>query len=390
MGAGACTHRATNPDALAQAALARAPIFDGHNDLAIHFASEQPIWSLQRLNLAQLPGQSSLAKWHAGRVGGALVTTGSTLEPGAPSHYPSLQRSFAWFDAMVALHPDTVAKVVSLTELRAARRGSKVGLIMAAEGGEQIDQSLHNLRDAYARGVRSMGIVYNDHGAIGDGALPGRNSKPPSGGLTPFGRSVVAEMNRLGMIVDLSHAAEATANQAILASRAPVLFSHSGARQITDTPRNLSDETLRHVRQRDGLVMVPLVPYFTSASHARWWEAGEANHARLQKEYPGDPERVRQESARWDQENPAPAVGVPDVADHIEHIARVAGHEHVGIGSDFDGMGSHVIPALADASLLPALFTELARRGWSRHRLELLASRNFERLLAAVEDAARR
>lgn len=235
-----------------------------------------------------------------------------------------------------------------------------------------------------------MGIVYNDNGAIGDGALPGRNSKPASGGLTPFGRSVIAEMNRLGMIVDLSHAAESTANQSILESRAPVLFSHSGGRQVTDTPRNLSDQTLRLVRQHDGLVMVPLVPYFISSDYARWWEAGEANYARLQAQFPDDRERVKRDSTRWDQENPAPTVGIANVADHIEHIARVAGHERVGVGSDFDGMGSHVIAPLADASMLPHLFTELARRGWSQEQLEMLASRNFERLFGAVEAVAKR
>lgn len=389
-GAGACSHRAIVPEAVAKASLERTRIFDGHNDLAIHFAREQPEWSLERLNLAVLPGQSSVAKWQSGRVGGALVTTSSTLDPASPGQYASLRRSFAWFDDLIARHPDTVTKVVSLAELRAAHRVGKVGLIMTVEGGEQIEQSLANLRNAYARGVRSMGIVYNDHGAIGDGALPGQSSKAASGGLTPFGHSFIAEMNRLGMIVDLSHAAESTANQAIRAARAPVIFSHSGARRITDTPRNLSDETLQLVREHDGLVMVPLVPYFVSSTFARWWQAGEANFARLQAQFPNDAERVKRDSKRWDQENPAPAVHIADVADHIEHIARVAGHERVGVGSDFDGMGSHVIAPLADASMLPSLFIELARRGWSQRQLELLASRNFERIFGAVEAGATR
>ena len=387
-GVGACAHAPVDPRTVAQAALEGAPIFDGHNDLAIHFAREQPIWSLERLNLTNLRGQSNLATWQAGRVGGALVTTGSTLEPGAPGQYASLRRSFDWFDAVAAAHHDQVAKVTGANELRAARGAGKIALIMAIEGGEQLEQSLVNLRDAHDRGVRSIGIVYNDHGAIGDGALPDPDSRP-SGGLTPFGRSVIAEMNRLGMIVDLSHAAELTANQAIRFSRAPVLFSHSGARGVTGTPRNLSDETLRLVRQYRGLVMVPLVPYLVSSDYARWWNAGEANYARLQKQFPDDPERVNRESARWDEENPAPTVRIADVANHIDHVARIAGHAHVGIGTDFDGMGSHVIPALADASTLPALFEELARRGWSQQQLELLAGRNFERLFGAVERAAR-
>ncbi len=259
---------------------------------------------------------------------------------------------------------------------------------MAVEGGDQIDGSLANLRTAYARGVRSLGIIYNHHNVIGDGGMPSGSSRPAVGGLTPFGREVIAEMNRLGMIVDLSHAADMSTQQAIVASRAPVLFSHSGARALASSPRNLSDSMLRLAGSRGGLVMVPLAPYFVSEDHWRWWSAGEANYARLQSLYPDDPEWVRAESRRWDTENPQPVVGTSEVADHIEHVARVAGYANVGIGSDFDGIGSHVIPALADASMVPALFEELARRGWTQAQLEALAGGNFELFLAQVEQAA--
>lgn len=388
---GGCTHLSPSPEDRARAALERTPIFDGHNDLAIHFAGEEPQWSLERLSLEQLPGQSSLGKFRAGRVGAALITTSSALAAGSPSHFPSLLRSFDWFDGVVARHPQAVAKVTGLRELRQAQRTGRIGLMIAVEGGEQIDGSLENLRRAYARGVRSMGIVYNDNNVIGDGGMPsaaGRHSK--AGGLTPFGRAVIAEMNRLGMIVDLSHAAETTAMQAIAASRAPVLFSHSGAQTVTDSPRNLSDSTLALVGRSGGVVMVPLVPYFVSNAHWRWWSEGEANYARLQSLYPDDAKRVAAESQQWDRKHPAPSVGISDVADHIEHVARTAGYDHVGIGSDFDGMGSFVIPQLADASMLPALFVELARRRWSQAQLEALAGGNFQRLLAAVERASAR
>ncbi len=383
---GGCTHLSPAPDVRARAALERTPIFDGHNDLAIHFAGEKPQWSLERLSLERLPGQSNLGKFRAGGVGGALITSSSALEPGSPAHFESLQQSFDWFDSLVARHQQSVAKVSSLAELRQARRSGKIALMMAIEGGDQIDGSLDNLRTAYGRGVRSLGIVYNDHNAIGNGGMPDpTRARLPAGGLTPFGRAVIAEMNRLGMIVDLSHAAETTTTQAISASRAPVLFSHSAARVLTASPRNLSDPTLRLVARTGGVVMVPLVPYFVSEAYSRWWNKGEANYARLQGLYPDNAKRVAAESRQWDQQNPAPSVGISDVADHIEHVARTAGHDHVGIGSDFGGMGSHVIPQLADASMLPALFVELARRGWSQAQLEALAGGNFERLLADVE-----
>lgn len=388
---GACAHQPADPASVASAALERTPVFDGHNDLAVHFAYGEPPWSLEKVDLERLPGQSSLAKLRSGHIGGALITTGSALAPEAATHFEALKRSFDWFDSLVVRHQGAVAKVTSLAELRESRQRRKIALIMAIEGGEQIDASIPNLGAAYARGVRSLGIIYNDHNAIGDGGMPSNfASRPAAGGLTPFGLEVIAEMNRLGMIIDLSHAADDSAQQAMRASRAPVIFSHSGARALTSSPRNLSDETLRLAHRRDALVMVPLVPYLVSDAHWRWWSQGEANFARLEKLYPNDRARVIAESRRWDAEHPQPAVAVGDVADHVEHIARLVGFENVGIGSDFDGMGSHVIPALADASRVPALFEELARRGWSQAQLEALASRNFERLLGSVERAAAR
>ncbi len=190
------------------------------------------------------------------------------------------------------------------------------------------------------------------------------------------------------MIVDLSHAEETTALQAMSLSRAPVIFSHSGARARADTARNLSDRALRALRADGGIVMVPLAPYLTTTAHWRWWSSGEARYAELVAAHGDGHSAVSTGMTAWDAANPEPEVTVAHVADQIEHVARVAGHEHVGIGSDFDGMGRFAIPALADASRLPSLFAELARRGWTDAHLHALASGNFERVLGDVEAAS--
>jgi len=369
------------------------PIFDGHNDLAIHFLRARPAWSLDSHDLSvRLAGQTDIPRWRAGGVGGALVTVASDRATGDRDHFSRLLVSLDWFDALVRRYPAEVVPARSVADLRAARRSGRIALMPAIEGGYQLNRSLDNLRVAYARGVRSMTIVYDHHDTIGDGAMVLEQSRAvaatSSGGLSPFGRAVVAEMNRLGMLVDLSHAAESTARQALELSRAPVIFSHSGSRVLADTPRNLSDETLRALAANGGIVMVPLAPYLTTTAHWRWWASGEARFAALQTAHPGNNVAVERGMAEWDAANPQHAVTLAHVADQIEHVARVAGYDHVGIGTDFDGMGSHVIPDLADTTRLPALFAELARRGWSTTQLDSLAGGNFERVLARVEAIA--
>ena len=382
-------------ESTAAAALDRAPIFDGHNDLAIHYARTEPRWSLERLDIATaLPGQSDLPRMRQGQVGGALVTVSSGLDTTAKRHFPALLASFDWFDRLVAANPGRLIHARTASDLREARDAGRIAFMMAIEGGDQIDGSLDNLRAAHARGVRSMTIVYDHHNVIGDGAMAFPSSieaaGPAAGGLTCFGREVVAEMNRLGLIVDLSHAAGTTARDAMAASAAPVLFSHSGARALADSPRNLEEVTLVDLRNNGGMVMVPLAPYLTTHESWRWFMAGEANFARLKRIYGSDKERISREAAAWDAANPPPPVSIAHVADQIEHIASRIGRDRVGIGSDFDGIGGFVIPDLADVTALPDLFTELARRGWSRPELEGLSSRNFERLLRSVEAASRK
>jgi membrane dipeptidase len=366
-------------------------VIDGHADFAVHYLRQN--WAVEAHDItSSLPGQTDVPRWRAGGINGALVTIGSDLPPGSADHFPRVLASVAWFDALIDRHDGVLIKARSADDFDRAANDGRIALMPAIEGGDQIDASLENLRAAYAAGVRSMGIVYDHHNAIGDGAMAMSSSAgiadSPSGGLTPFGRRVIAEMNRLGMMVDLSHAAESSALQAMSVSRAPVIFSHSGARALADTPRNLSDAALREIGRTGGIVMVPFVPYLTTTAHWDWWMAGEAHYAALQARHGNDEAAIAHGMGEWDAANPQPMVAVAHVADQIEHIARVAGRDHVGIGADFDGMGSFAIAELSDGSMIPALFAELSRRGWSPSDLHKIARGNFLRVLRNVETAA--
>ena len=374
---------------------AAVPIFDGHADFAIHYARAEPAWSVSAHDISvALPGQADVLRWREGGVYGALATVASDRGPGGRDQFPRLLAALDWLDALAARHQADIAIARSLAELRRAREEGRIALIPAVEGGDQIDGSLDNLRTLHARGVRSMLIVYDHHNDLGDGAMILEQSpavaRQSNGGLSELGRNVVAEMNRLGMLVDLSHAAEETVHEALSVSSAPIIFSHSAARALADTPRNLSDATLRLVRANGGIVMVPLAPYLITTDHWRWWSSGERRYAELVAAHPGDEAAVQRGMEEWDGANPQPTVAVAQVADQIDHIARVAGPDHVGIGSDFDGMGQFAIGGLEHSGKLQALIEELRRRGWPQARLEALGGGNFERVLARVEAAAGR
>jgi membrane dipeptidase len=257
--------------------------------------------------------------------------------------------------------------------------------MLGIEGGHAIGCSLGALRALASFGAGYLTLTHNDDTPWADSATGER----AHGGLTAFGEEVVRELNRLGVLVDLSHTSDDTMRQAIELSTAPVLFSHSNARALCDVPRNVPDDVLRLVERKGGVVCVTFVPWFLTAEGAAANAAEWEETRRLRDEHPRDPEAVRAGIERYEQEHPAPPTSFADVADHVDHLRRLVGIDHVGIGSDFDG--SPAMPTgLEDVSRYPALFEELAARGYTDADLAKVAGRNVLRVMREAERVAAR
>ena len=376
--------RLTREQALARAdaVLARAPVIDGHNDLAIALRSEAggDVTKVPGFPRERAHGQTDLRRLLAGRVGGQLW---SVFIPGDTQDAARMQlEQIELMRRLIASEPAHLVLARDANELEAALRAGKIGGVLAMEGGYGLEGSLALLRIYYDLGVRSLGLIHDAPLDWADSqALP-----PQHGGLTRFGEEVVREMNRLGMLVDLSHASDETALDAMRVARAPVIFSHQTARALCDIPRNVPDGVLRALKANGGIAMITFVGGFVSQE-----VADVVQPARLVY-------RERAKAAKTDAEREAlrtqlfgalelPPVSVAQVADHVEHVRGLIGVDHVGIGGDFDGAFGFP-EGLSDVSMYRNLFAELARRGWSDEELAKLASGNFLRVLRAAERVA--
>ena len=372
--------------------LAATILFDGHNDLAEAItAATGGSNDLEHLDLrARTPFQTDIPRLRAGLLGAQFW---SVYVPGLRNSKPAVQQ-LEQIDLMrrvFARYPDTFEFVTTAAGVRAAHRHGRIASLLGAEGGHVIENSLGALREYYALGVRYLTLTHYGHTDWADAAtqLPARHH-----GLTPFGREVVREMNRLGMIVDLSHTSAETMAQTLEVSAAPVIFSHSSARGLVDHPRNVPDEVLRRVTVNGGVVMVTFVPEFVDEGLARVElpivmtaiaavQAAKTNAEAAKARAAADAARaLAYASGR-------PRATVAEVADHVEYVRRVAGLDHVGIGADFEG--ADTMPQdLEDVSTYPNLFAELIRRGWSDAELRKLAGENVLRVMEQVERTARR
>ena len=363
--------------------LHRHPIIDGHNDLAIAMR-ELVGYDLRRLPLDErgTRTQTDLVRLAEGGVGGQFW---SVFVPSSWTGERAVTGTLEQIDfvrTFVARYPDHLALATSADEVDAAFARGRVASLMGAEGGHSIDSSLAVLRTLYRLGVRYLTLTHNDNVPWADSAT----DEPAVGGLTDFGRDVVRQMNRLGMLVDLSHVAPATMRQALETSIAPVMFSHSSARAVVDHVRNVPDDVLTTLAGNGGVCMVTFVPAFVSADCLEW-DAEVLELMRAGGENPRDWSAHMAASARYAQQVPAPVATVAQVADHVEHVREVAGLAHVGIGGDFDGC--EPMPAgLEDVSGYPALIAELLGRGWSEDDMAALTRRNILRVLRDAEDCA--
>lgn len=358
------------------------PLIDGHNDLAwrIRTAGNPPgdveAYDLRRRTL----GHTDLPRLTEGRVGAqfwAAYLPGD-LEGGRFARV--LLEQIDIIRRVIARYPDRLALALSADDVEREFGRGRIASLIGLEGGHGIENSLGVLRACHALGARYLTLTHNVTTDWADAAL----DSPRHGGLSPFGREVVREMNRLGMLVDLSHVSPATMHAALDVTRAPVIFSHAGACAVVDHPRNVPDEILRRVRENGGIVMVTFVPPFVSAEAAEFEQRREAEGKRLAAAVP-DPAERRGALEAWEAANPRPRATLAQVADHVQHVRDLAGVDHVGIGSDLDGIDQ--VPAgLEDVSRFPHLLAELARRGWGDEELAKLAGRN---MLRVMREAAR-
>ncbi len=365
--------------------LAAHPIVDGHNDLPFEMRQRFD-YDLDRYDVSQRQSatQTDLVRLAEGGVGAQFW---SVYVPGEWAGERAVAATLEQVDfvhRMVARYPDRLSLVRSVAEVEQARAAGRIGALLGAEGGHSIAESLAVLRMLFALGVRYLTLTHNVHLSWADSAAePAR-----IGGLSDFGRDVVGEMNRLGMLVDLSHTAVETMRAAIEATSAPVIFSHSSARALCDHRRNVPDEVLAELGRNGGVCMVTFVPYFVS-EECRGWYADVRAEMAARGEDPGDIGRLPAAAARHAQRHPEPKATISQVADHVEHVREVAGIGHVGIGGDYDG-SARMPCGLEDVSCYPALIAELIDRGWSDDDLAALTWDNIIRVLADAEAVARR
>jgi membrane dipeptidase len=361
--------------------LSTVPLVDGHNDLLIHFIQGDSLLPLDSYDISRRTrGQTDIPRWRAGRVGASFVTVSGAHRADVER---GLRETLGFFDRLAARYPSDLAVVTSAAAVPQAHAAGRIALILHVEGGEQLQGSIPRLRTLHTLGVRSLGLTWSRTNDLADAA----GDTARWGGVSPVGEGVVREMNRLGMIIDLSHASDRAALAVLALSKAPVMFSHSSARELAEVSRNVPDHVLRALASNGGVVMVTFVPYFTTKAYADWYARGEAVWDTLRERHGADRNAASVAMKAWEAANPPPSVNVVQVADHVEHIRTVAGIDHVGLGSDFDGMFSFV-SGLEDVASFPRLFEELARRGWSNEDLRKLAGDNVLRVMAAVEGVA--
>jgi len=380
--------------------LAQTPLIDGHNDLPWEIRARFG-GDLVKIDLAAstaalpappdgAPLMTDIPRLRVGRVGAQFW---SVWIPAATRGPEAVQMTLEQIDlvkALCARYPADLAMAYTAADIVRVHKAHRIAALIGVEGGHQINNSLAVLRAYYDGGARYMTLTHSSNTDWADSAT----DTPAHHGLTPFGREVVREMNRLGMLVDLAHVSADTMRAALTMTEAPVIFSHSSARALVDHPRDVPDDVLELVAKNGGVVMVNFFPGYVSEARRRWDADRAAEQARYSSPpfgglYIGQPERIAAALRAWEQAHLKPPVVLADVADHIEHIRKVAGVDHVGIGSDFDGIPEAPV-GLEGVDKFPALLAELARRGWSDAELAKVAGANLLRVMGQAEAVSAR
>ncbi|KUN06703.1 membrane dipeptidase [Streptomyces yokosukanensis] len=368
----------------ARSLLREFPVVDGHNDLPWQLR-EQVRYDLAARDIAVRQDDhlhTDIPRLRAGGVGAQYWSV--YVRSDLPGAVPATLEQVDCVRQLIESHPADLRAALTAADMEAARAEGRIASLMGAEGGHSIDNSLGTLRALHELGVRYMTLTHNDNNDWADSAT----DEPKVGGLSAFGHEVVREMNRLGMLVDLSHVAATTMRAALDTTSAPVIFSHSSARAVCDHPRNIPDDVLERLPANGGMAMVTFVPKFVLQAAVDWTLAADDNmRAHGLHHLDTSPEAMKIHHA-FEERNPRPIATVSTVADHLDHMREVAGIDHLGIGGDYDGT-AFTPDGLDDVSGYPNLLAELLDRGWSKADLAKLTWQNAVRVLGAAEDVAR-
>ena len=381
---------AETPEETAAAALEAAPVWDGHNDVPIQLRGRflNVIEDFDFEDTTDTGPQHSegrtmhtdLTRLREGKVGAQFWSVYVSAGLSEPEAVQAVIEQIDVTKRLIDRYPGELALALTADDVQAAVDGGRVASLLGMEGGHSIGSSLAVLRQTYEIGARYMTLTHSKNTPWADSAT----DTPKHDGLTDFGKNVVREMNRIGMLVDLSHVSEKVMHDALDVAKAPVIFSHSSARAINGHSRNVPDTVLRRLPENGGIIMITHVPGFLSEA-ARLWNANRsAEQSRLEALWQGQPDQIADQLAVWDGANPLPKADIGDVADHIDHVRKVAGLDSIGIGGDYDGI-PFAPDGLEDVSTYPALFTELARRGYSQNELEKISFHNMMRVMRAAE-----
>lgn len=368
-------------DEIVKKVLKLSPVIDGHNDLFIRYfdCKTCPI-DLHEYRIDTIAkGHTDIPKMRKGGVGAVLMNVF-----GRDTSLYSYHKGWDLLYRMENLYRADLKIVGTSSEMRSAIRDGKIAFLPILEGSVRLKNDPALLRTYYKLGLRSVTFAYKTNG-LADGS----DDTARHNGISAAGREMVKEMNRLGVLIDMSHISAKAMNDILDITKSPVIFSHSNARALCDVNRNVPDDVLVRLKQNNGIIMLTFVPYFVKKEHKSWLDYGDAVYDKAIADYPNNRAKLDSIMEKWEKENIEPVVTVADMADHFDHIKTLIGVNYIGIAGDFDGI-SFTIKGLENMSTFPNLLTELARRGWTETELKKITGENFLRVFEAVEKKARR